>query len=92
MTMRKYIVTIHEDGSVTALEYEEHDVYSAYQTGKQSAAREIVDMLKTRKIKQMKRAQESANGKEWDRMRANIAGAVEDHLVLRWIENRFHLS
>lgn len=92
MTMRKYLVTIHEDGSVTALEYDEPNGYSAYQTGKRAAAREIVEMLRTRKTKSLERAQECANGKDWDGMSVNMHGSVEDSLLLQWIENRFHLS
>lgn len=47
MTMRKYIVTIHMDGSVSALEFEEpaDQALTNYQAGFRDSVHEIVDSL-----------------------------------------------
>lgn len=52
MTMRKYLVTIHEDGHVTALEYEEpaDQALTNYQAGFREAVREILDYLECQKL------------------------------------------
>lgn len=50
MTMRKYLVTIHEDGSVSALEFEEpaDQALTNYQAGARDAVNTIISILETR--------------------------------------------
>lgn len=52
MQMRKYLVTIHEDGSVSALEFEEpaDQALTNYQAGFRDAVHEILDSLERLKL------------------------------------------
>lgn len=52
MQMRKYLVTIHEDGSVSALEFEEpaDQALTNYQAGFRDAVCEILKFLESRKM------------------------------------------
>lgn len=60
MTMRKYLVTVHEDGSVTALEFEEpaDQALTNYQAGFLDAVHEILDSLESMKLSYINRVRE----------------------------------
>lgn len=53
MTMRKYLVTVHEDGSVSALEFEEpsDQALTNYQAGSRDAVNTIISILETQQKK-----------------------------------------
>ena len=61
MTMRKYIVTIHEDGSVSAQEFEEpaDRALTNYQTGFRDAVHEILDYLDRLKLSYINKTREN---------------------------------
>lgn len=52
MTMRKYLVTIHEDGSVMSQEFDEpaDQVLQSYQAGYREAFDSILECLERRKL------------------------------------------
>lgn len=60
MTMRKYLVTIHEDGRVSALEFEEpaDQALTNYQAGFRDAVHEILDYLESMKLSYINRVRE----------------------------------
>ena len=60
MTMRKYIVTIHDDGSVSALEFEEpaDHAQTNYRTGFRDAVYEILDSLDRLKLSYIDKTRE----------------------------------
>lgn len=53
MTMRKYLVTIHEDGHATAVEYEEPRdfVYSAREAAYNQALHDVTTVLEVEKAR-----------------------------------------
>lgn len=60
MTMRKYLVTVHADGSVTAQEFEEpaDQTLTTYRDGFQDAVHEILDSLESLKLSFINKVQE----------------------------------
>ena len=60
MTMRKYLVTIHEDGHVTAQEFEEpaEQALTNYQAGFRDAVDEILDSLERLRLSYINKVQE----------------------------------
>ena len=60
MTMRKYLVTVHEDGQVSALEFEEpaDRALTNYQAGFRDAVDEIHDSLERMKLSYLNKARE----------------------------------
>lgn len=61
MTMRKYLVTIHEDGSVSALEFEEpaDQTLTSYQAGFRDAVHEILESLDRLKLSYINKTREN---------------------------------
>ena len=61
MTMRKYIVTVHEDGSVSAQEFEEPAdlALTNYQAGFRDAVHEILDSLDRLKLSYINKTREN---------------------------------
>ena len=60
MTMRKYIVTVHADGSMTAQEFEEpaDRALTNYQAGFRDAVHEILDSLESVKLSYINKVRE----------------------------------
>lgn len=60
MTMRKYLVTVHADGSVTAQEFEEpaDQALTNYQAGVRDTVHEILESLESMKLSYINRVRE----------------------------------
>ena len=91
MTMRKYIVTIHEDGSVSAQEFEEpaDQALTNYQAGFQDAVHEIQDSLESLKLSYINKVREYIQcGKTEDASREN-GKALAMYVAIALLRRRY---
>lgn len=78
MEMRKFIIELHSDGSMTWVEYVDH---------KEDPFKKIIKAIEQRKEAQQNRAQQAASCGDMESMRVNQNAAVEDWLILRLIKH-----
>lgn len=93
MTMRKYLVTVHEDGHVTALEFEEPSdmTLTNYQAGARDAAQQILNMLVCRKTAYDNAARAYASVGKTEEGREEIAKAHAFYYAIQEIRREFKL-
>lgn len=77
MEMRKFIVEIHRDGTVHAIEYEDQ---------KENPVEKIIKAIEQRKEAHQNRARRAAGCGDIESMRVNQNAALEDWLILRLIK------
>lgn len=78
MEMRKFIIELHGDGSMTWVEYEDQ---------KENPFEKIIKAIEQRKETQQNRARRAAECGDMESMRVNQNAAVEDWLILQLIKH-----
>ena len=77
MEMRKFVIELHSDGSMSCVEYEDQ---------KENAVEKIIKAIEHRKERQQDRARRAGEYGDMERMKANQAAAVEDWMILQLIK------
>ena len=78
MEMRKFIIELHGDGSMTWVEYEDQ---------KENPVEKIIKAIEQRKETQQNRARQAAGCGDIESMRVNQNAALEDRLILQLINH-----
>mgnify|MGYP001624456367 CR=1 FL=1 len=78
MEMRKFIIELHGDGSMTWVEYEDQ---------KENPVEKIIKAIEQRKETLQNRARYAAGCEDIESMRENQNAAVEDWLILQLIKH-----
>lgn len=77
MEMRKYIIELHSDGSMSWVEYEDQ---------KENPVEKIIKAIEQRKERQQDRARRAVECGDMESMKVNQAAALEDWFILRLIK------
>ena len=77
MEMRKFIIELHSDGSMTWVEYVDQ---------KENPVEKIIKAIEQRKERQQDRARRAAGCGDIESMRVNQNAAVEDWMILQLIK------
>lgn len=80
MEMRKFVIELHGDGSMTWVEYEDRDQ-------KENPVEKIIKAIEQRKEAQQNRARQAAGCGDIECMRVNQNAALEDWLILQLIKH-----
>ena len=78
MEMRKFIIELHGDGSMTWVEYEDQ---------KENPVEKIIKAIEQRKETQQNRARRAAGCGDLESMRVNQYAALEDNFILQLIKH-----
>ena len=78
MEMRKFIIELHGDGSMTGVEYEDQ---------KENPVEKIIKAIEQRKERQQDRARRAVECGDIESMRESRNAAVEDWLILQLIKH-----
>ena len=78
MEMRKFVIELHGDGSMTWVEYEDQ---------KENPFEKIIKAIEQRKEAQQNRARLAAGCGDLESMRVNHYAALEDYLILQLIKH-----
>lgn len=77
MEMRKFVIELHGDGSMTWVEYEDQ---------KENPLEKIIKAIEQRKETYQNRARQAAGCGDIESMRVNQNAALEDYLILQLIK------
>lgn len=78
MEMRKFVIELHGDGSMTWVEYEDQ---------KENPVEKIIKAIEQRKERQQDRARRAVECGDMESMKVNQLAAVEDSMILQLIKN-----
>ena len=78
MEMRKFIIELHGDGSMTWVEYEDQ---------KENPVEKIIKAIEQRKERQQDRARQAVECGDMESMKVNQNAALEDWLILQLIKH-----
>lgn len=78
MEMRKFVIELHGDGSMTWVEYEDQ---------KENHVEKIIKAIEQRKERQQDRARRAVECGDLESMRVNQNAALEDWLILQLIKH-----
>lgn len=94
MTTRKYLVTIHEDGSISALEFEDpaDQALTNYQAGSRDAVNSIISILTARRAKCYELASRYGSAGSHGAWRQAMLSATVTAACIEAIKDSFHLS
>lgn len=81
MEMRKFIIELHSDGSMSWVEYEDQ---------KENQVEKIIKAIEQRKVKQQEKIARAASVGNMDMMNDYQIAALEDHLIIRLIKSIKH--